>query len=211
MTMKNILIIGAHYDDAELGGGGTAARLIAEGKSVYKITLTNTVVYSEDLKLDITNERARQNSKDACSILGVKEIEFETAQYGQLVYSQKMMQDLETVIRDYHIDTVFCHFNEDYQTDHIAASQICRTAARHCANILMYQSNPYITPQTFDPNIFVDISEYVELKKKALQCYDSEHDRQGRLFETNILRNQIWGYGNHVASAEGFVSIKCLL
>lgn len=206
--MKNILIIGAHYDDTELGAGGTAARMVAEGKNVYKITLTNTVVYSESLKLDITNERARQNSKGACEIIGLKEIDLETAQYGQLVYTQKMMQDLETIIRKYEIDTVFCHFNEDYQTDHIAASQICRTAARHCDNILMYQSNPYITPQTFDPNIFVDITEYVEKKRKALLCYDSEHDRQGRLFETNILRNQIWGYGNHCGYAEGFVAIK---
>ncbi len=30
--MKNILIIGAYYDDAELGVGGTAAKLVSEGK-----------------------------------------------------------------------------------------------------------------------------------------------------------------------------------
>ena len=209
--MNNVLIIGAHYDDTELGAGGTAAKLISEGKKVYKITLTDTVVYSERLKLDIKNERARINSQNACKILGVEELDFETGQYGNLAYSQKMMQDLETVISDYKIDTVFCHFNEDYQTDHIAASQICRTAARHCENLLMYQSNPYITPQTFDPNIFVNITEFVEKKRLALQCYDSEHDRQGRLFATNIMRNQIWGYGNHFDYAEGFVAIKVCL
>lgn len=209
--MENVLIIGAHYDDTELGAGGTAAKLIAEGKKVYKITLTNTVVYSERLKLDIKNERARINSQNACGILGIKEVDFKTGQYGNLAYTQEMMQDLETVISDYDIDTVFCHFNEDYQTDHIAASQICRTAARHCTNLLMYQSNPYITPQTFDPNVFVDISDFVEKKRMALACYDSEHDRQGRLFETNILRNSIWGYGNHVDYAEGFVAIKFCL
>ena len=39
--MENILIIGAHYDDAELGAGGTGAKFAAEGKKVYKITLTD--------------------------------------------------------------------------------------------------------------------------------------------------------------------------
>jgi len=41
MNMKNVLIIGAHYDDAELGAGGTAAKLASEGKNVYKLTLTD--------------------------------------------------------------------------------------------------------------------------------------------------------------------------
>ena len=31
--MNNILIIGAHYDDTELGCGGTAAKLAAQGKN----------------------------------------------------------------------------------------------------------------------------------------------------------------------------------
>ena len=42
--MKRILIIGAHYDDAELGAGGTAAKLVAEGCQVYKVTLTDNEV-----------------------------------------------------------------------------------------------------------------------------------------------------------------------
>lgn len=41
MNLKNVLIIGAHYDDAELGAGGTAAKLASEGKTVYKLTLTD--------------------------------------------------------------------------------------------------------------------------------------------------------------------------
>lgn len=37
--MDNILIVGAHFDDAELGVGGTAAKLVEQGKNVYKLTL----------------------------------------------------------------------------------------------------------------------------------------------------------------------------
>ena len=35
-SFNNILIVGAHFDDSELGAGGTAAKLAAEGKNVYK-------------------------------------------------------------------------------------------------------------------------------------------------------------------------------
>ena len=42
--MQNILLVGAHYDDTDLGVGGTAARLSAEGKNVYKLVLTDNYV-----------------------------------------------------------------------------------------------------------------------------------------------------------------------
>ena len=43
-SFKKVLIIGAHYDDSELGAGGTAAKLLKMGREVYKITMTDTVV-----------------------------------------------------------------------------------------------------------------------------------------------------------------------
>ncbi len=208
---NNILIIGAHFDDAELGAGGVAARFVQEGKKVYKITLTDTEVISKKDNLNIVGDRAKENSANASAILGVEELKFGTSPYGNLEYSQKMMQELENIIDYYHIDTCFIHFKNDYNTDHLAAHKLCLTAARHCKNILMYQSNPYIIVEDFYPNVFFDISNFIYLKKKALACYDPEHNRQGNLFETNIARNKIWGYGNHVAYSEGFVAVKLSL
>ena len=93
----------------------------------------------------------------------------------------------------------------------MAANQICYTAARHCDNLLMFQSNPYIIGESFYPNVFVDVTDYVDKKRAALQCYEAAHNRQGNLFETNIERNKIWGYGNHCGYAEGFVAVKLKL
>lgn len=64
--MNNNIVVGAHYDDAELGAGGSMARLVYEGKKVYKITLTDTEVFSTDMGLNIKGERARENSTAAC-------------------------------------------------------------------------------------------------------------------------------------------------
>ena len=48
--MKNILAIGAHFDDIELAVGGTLNFLSKKGRKVYKITLTDNVTKSKNLK-----------------------------------------------------------------------------------------------------------------------------------------------------------------
>lgn len=209
--MKNILFVGAHFDDTELGGGALIAKFINEGKRVFKITLTKTDVFDKRMGLNISAERAAINSAASCKITGAEEIPVHSAPYGELVYTKQIMQEIENIIVSNDIDTCFFHFNSDYNTDHIAAHQICKTAARHCKNLLMYQSNPYIIDDAFYPNVFFDVSDFIEIKRKALSCYDKEHDRQNSLFETSIERNKLWGYGIHSNYAEAFVAIKLSL
>jgi len=74
MLMENILIVGAHFDDAELGAGGTAAKLAAEGKRVYKLTLTDNVTKFDAMNINVAYESSRVQSAKACKVLGVKEI-----------------------------------------------------------------------------------------------------------------------------------------
>lgn len=209
--MKNVLIIGAHYDDAELGAGGTAAKLAAEGKNVYKLTLTDNVTRFTHMGINVEYETSLIQSANACKVLGVKEItEFAPVPCTQLVYSTEMMQRVENVIYQYHIDTVFMHFDQDMNQDHIEAAKICLTAARHCDNILQYQSNGYVLNTPYYPTYFVDISEYVDRKIEALTQYGDEHNRFNKLFQINVERNHVWGYSNHVEYAEGFRVIKML-
>lgn len=209
--MENILIIGAHFDDAELGAGGTAAKLVSEGKKVYKLTLTDNATNFTQKGINVDYDSSRLQSAKACEVLGVVEItDFEPVECSKLEYSKEVMQRVEKVIYDYNIDTVFIHFGTDMNQDHVAANQICVTAARHCANILQYQSNGYILDNVFYPTYFVDISDYVEKKRESLACYSGAHNRFNRLFDTNIERNHIWGYGNEVEYAEGFKILKFL-
>lgn len=120
------------------------------------------------------------------------------------------MQRIERVLYERQIDTVFMHYTDDLNQDHISASKLCVTASRHCDNVLLYQSNLYILPRAFNPSFFVDISEFIEKKRMALRQYTGDHDRFHALFETNMERNRVWGYANHVAYSEGFVVQKFL-
>lgn len=209
--MEKVLIVGAHFDDVELGTGGTAAKLAANGKDVYKLTLTDNVTHFEAMKIDVDYESSKMQSAKACEVLGVKELtDFKPIPCTRLEYTTEIMQQVEKYILDLNIDTVFMHFNADMNTDHVAASRICLTAARHCKNIIQFQSNGYVLENVYYPTYFVDISDYVEQKKEALLCYGKEHNRFDSLFEVCIDRNKVWGFSNKVKYAEGFNIVKML-
>ena len=210
--MNNILIIGAHYDDAELGCGGTAAKLASQGKSVYKLTLTNNETNFYQMGIHVDSDTSVKQSAKACAILGVMEItDFEPVQCNELFYNTAIMQRVEKVIFDLNIDTVFMHYYDDMNQDHVEASRICKTASRHCKNVLMYHSNGYILQQQLNPTIFFDVSNQIDKKLASLACYEGDHNRFNKLFGTVIERNHIWGYANKVDYVEGFLPLKMLL
>lgn len=212
MSMNNILIVGAHFDDAELGAGGTAAKLASQGKKVYKLTLTDNETNFSAMNINVAFESSKQQSAEACRILGVEEItDFKPVACSELEYSKELMQRVEKYIFDLNIDTIFMHFNADMNTDHVAASRICLTAGRHCKNIIQFQSNGYVLENVFYPTFFVDISEFIEKKRQALASYGKEHNRFDSLFEVTVERNRVWGYPNKCQYAEGFNIIKMLM
>ena len=187
--MKNVLIIGAHYDDCELGVGGTAALLVKKGIKVYKMTLTDNVTNYPANNVFVDYDSSKSASAEASRILGVEEIsDFKPVRCNYLSYSTELMQRVESIILNKKIDTVFIHYRNDINQDHVEASRICMTASRHCDNILFFQSNGYSLSNDFAPTIFFDISSTIDLKKKALDQYGQEHNRFGRLFENNIER-----------------------
>ena len=211
MNAKNILIIGAHFDDADLGVGGVGAKYAEQGKNVYKLTLTDNVTNFRQMKIKVDQKSSSVSSANACKALGIKEItDFVPSRCNELAYTKNVMQAVEAIIFDNHIDPVFMHFNHDINQDHIAASTICLTAARHCRNLLAYQSNNYICEQNYYPTYFIDISSQIEKKIRALEAYGKEHNRFDRLFQSKIELNHVWGAQNKVEYAEGFHVIKIL-
>ena len=210
IDFKNILVIGAHFDDAELGCGGIMKKF-SNDKNVYKLTLTNNMTLFEQYNIKVNFESSLENSKEACKILGVKELtDLGFVECNHLKYNTELMQKIEKKIFDLNIDTVFIHYFDDINQDHVQSSILSRVAARHINNIFFYQSNGYILQTKFYPTIFFDISNEYEYKKKALYCYSNEHNRFDRLFDITLKKAEIYGYANKCKYAEGFVPMKIL-
>ena len=214
--MEKILVIGAHYDDPELGAGGSMSKWVSEGKEVFKLTLTDNVTNFTKRNIIVGSESSKKESASACEILGVTELlDFSISPCTELVFNKKQMQQIEGYIIDNNIDTVVIHNIHDIQQDHVGASTISYVAGRYCDNILMYQSNKYIMPRDYYPRIFVDITDTVELKRKALDCYSGAHDRYKSLFSITINQNRVYGYQINMEEketyAEAFVPIKYVM
>lgn len=209
--MKNILAVGAHFDDVELGVGGTLNYLAENGRNVFKYTITDNVTKSSNLKLDIKYETTQKSSLKACKVLGVKEIKNQNlVECTKLKYSKEKMLEIEDIIYKKKIDTIFMHNDDDLNQDHIEASKICKTASRHCKNVLMYQSNFYLSSSSFDPRLFFDITKNYKKKIRALNCYLDEHDRNNILFSHTLKRNEIFGVQVGVRYAEAFQVVRML-
>ena len=203
--MQNILVIGAHYDDAELGAGGSMAKWIKEGKNVYKLTLTDNVTNFEKKGIKVQAESSIKESSKACEVLGVSEVTIiDLVECTNLIFNKKQMQQIESFIIDYKIDTIIIHYTSDIQQDHIHAATISYVAGRYCDNILMYQSNKYILPEAFYPRYFVDVTETIKLKKEALACYGEGHNRYNSLFDMTIAQNRVEGYKVNMNEKESY-------
>ena len=54
--------------------------------------------------------------------------------------------------------------------------------------------SPYNGMSFFRPNVFTDITDTIELKKRALSCYGEGHNRYNSLFDMTIAQNRVEGY-----------------
>ena len=182
----------------------------SEGKTVFKLTLTDNVTnFQQYGGINVEYDRTRRESLEASRILGVTEItDFKPAACNELFYNKEIMQEVEAIIYRLDIDTVVIHSSEDANRDHIEASKICFTAARHCPNLLYFKSNGYLSEEGFLPNYFVDITDFVEDKRRALNCYSQENNRFNRLFDSCIERNHFFGYSVGCGYVEQFKAIR---
>ena len=114
--------------------------------------------------------------------MGIEELPFEPVECCKLKYNKEIMQQIEHIIFTKKIDSVFMHFEDDYNQDHIEAYKICKTAARHCKNLLTYQSNDYQLSKPYYPAVFSDISNFADKKYQALKMYENQHNRFDKLF-----------------------------
>lgn len=202
-----ILIIGAHHDDCEIGCGGTIARLTSEGHEVFGMVLTNSATHFEGKGYYRTYDEALLESQRAAEVIGLRPVmlKHELADNGRLEYSTDLMREIESFLFEKKIDQVFCHWLHDLNTDHQSAAKMAITAARHVGSVLQFRSNWYEVDRPFLGRHFIDISQHINLKIKALEQYQIEIKNRGRNWiESFVEHNKILGLKINRQYAECF-------
>lgn len=192
----NILAVGAHHDDLELGCGGTMAKFHDQGHKTYGLILTDSDADDKILKVRRSYATAQRENKKAAKKIGLTMLEMKKpVKQGFLNYDVNIMRMLEKIIFKYNIDTVFSHWLHDLNTDHVSAARITITAARHLPRVAMFHSNWYQMDKPFFENLFVDITDYMTTKKSAINCYKNEiKDRGTDWIDSFYYRNYQTGF-----------------
>lgn len=178
--MSNILAIGAHPDDIELGCGGTIAKHISLGDNVYVIILTRGEKGNhEPNMIECINSMKELGVNDSNIIFG----DFPD---GNLNNNFEVVNFIESHINQLKIDRVYTHYPFDRHQDHSNCSKSVSSAARKVPGLLLFEGPS--THVVFEPHYFVEISETdIEKKMNALKHYKSQ--MQKRTFDLEWVKS----------------------
>ena len=179
----DILAIGAHPDDVELGCGATLAKEIARGKKVGILDLTRG-----ELGTRGTAEIRDQEAKAAAEVLGVKmrhNLEFSD---GFFVNNVSHQLEVIKMIRKYRPDLVLCNAVEDRHIDHGKGAQLVEDACflsglrrieTICGGHKQHAWRPlnvfhYIQWKNLEPDVVVDVTGFMDQKMASVKAYASQ-------------------------------------
>jgi LmbE family N-acetylglucosaminyl deacetylase len=200
----NILAIGAHPDDIELGCAGTLHKYSRGGHNVYLYVMTEGGQAGDPLC------RRREQMKAAAAI-GARQVFWGGFQDTQLTVSKEIISAIEAVVRKVRPDEVYVNYHDDSHQDHRALAQCVISATRYIKRVLFYED---YTSLNFEPDIFVDIKEVLEKKIRILKIHRSQVFRDYPT-ELNMIESvraiaNFRGFQGKVKYAEGFKALRYL-
>lgn len=232
--VKRILVIAAHPDDEILGVAGTAAKLALSNRVTVKVVYVAsgiTARYSQDQHqlAEVKNalDTLKEEARTALALIGCQSFIFLDYPDNALdtVSRMEISRRLKEIVTDFQPDTVFTHHHGDYNWDHgvvfDATLMACRPSPGEAYpryllsyEILSSTERAFQTASTvFLPTVYWDISETIDLKKKAMQAYRTEyrpypHPRSVEGIEALAKKR---GLEVGLEWAEAFQLIRCIV
>lgn len=225
----DILAIGSHPDDVELGCSGTLINEIKRGKKVGIIDLTQG-----ELGTRGTIETRYQEAADSAKIMGVAVRENLKMRDGFFRNDEAHQMQLIKVIRQYQPEIVIGNILEDRHPDHGRAGWLIYDACFFSGlrQIKTVSDNGeeqekwrpkmllhYIQDRFYEPDIIIDVSDVWEQRMETVKAFrtqflpDGSNDPQTYIsspefMEALTARARSLGKRIGVKYGEGFVSKK---
>jgi len=183
-TGKRVMVVAPHPDDETLGVGGTIAKYSAQGAEVFVLMVSGHLppLYSRE-----AYDKTVSEAEAAFGLLGVSQSKF-------LEIPATMIDDqplhevngrISKIVNDFNPHIVFCPY-PDRHVDHRLVFDSVMVATRPVGMgrdievVATYETlsethwnAPHIEPN-FTPNWVIDITEQIDKKLDALQCYRSQ-------------------------------------
>jgi LmbE family N-acetylglucosaminyl deacetylase len=192
----NVLAVGAHPDDIEMGCGGTLSKHLELGDSVYVLILTQGEKGG--------HTEGRQECLASLEKLGISKpnIIFGNFPDGNVQDNFKTVCFIEGIINTFKITKVYTHYPNDRHQDHRNVSNAVSAAARKVPEILLFQGP---STKAFDPHYYVEISKQnLDKKINAISCYKTQIVKGTVNPEVDEGVAKFHGASQHIPYAEAF-------
>jgi LmbE family N-acetylglucosaminyl deacetylase len=221
----NVLVVAPHADDETIGCGGTIARMAAEG---HRVTVAIMTGHGDDGPHPVFSREVfdgiRAEAAQAHEVLGVAQTVLR--EIPAVRVAEQPMWKLNGIVHEVFAqaepDMVFVPFQFDLHDDHRRLFAACSVAwrpssavGRRIRSVYAYETPsethwnfPNVEPG-FVPNVWIDITEHLATKLKALRCFQSQMDAfpGARSVEALEALARFRGSQRHMAAAEAFVLV----
>lgn len=216
----NILVFAPHPDDEILGCGATIGKHVANNDNVYVCIMTRGLppIYDQNSFYDMLPQVEK-----AHKILGVKKtyyLEF-PASMMESVPRFEINEKVLKVVLDVKPDIVYLPHFGDMQKDHSITTEAIMVAVRpkykHIVRLVYAYETlsetewniPHLS-NCFIPNVFNDISDYIDLKIDAMKSYHSQLEDFPNPRSVEALKSLAKYRGSTMCSeaAEAFMLIR---
>ena len=184
----NILVIGAHPDDADLCAGGSAIQWADLGHNVKFLSLTNGDAGHQTLGGGPLAKQRRGEAQEVARRLGIAEYEVLDNHDGELVPSVNVRMQVIRRIRRWNADVVILPRPNDYHPDHRNTGLVVQDAAYmvivpNVASdtpplkdnpVFLYCQDRFQKPNPFEPTIAVSIDDVFDRKVEGLDAHVSQ-------------------------------------
>lgn len=210
----DVLVFAAHPDDAELTMGGTIAKFTNNGIKVGIVDLTKG-----ELGTRGTPETRQKEAFQAAITLKIAIRENLHMPDGGITHTKEHLMKIIMIIRKYKPKIIFAPYFNDRHPDHINTSQLVKEAMFSSGLAKIKTSDKevgqdtyrpaklyyYMQTYTFEPSFIVDISEYHDIKMKAIKCYSTQfYDPKSSEPETFISKPEFLKYMESRTQFYGF-------
>src|SRR5687767_2955023 len=186
-TPLRIIMIGAHPDDCDQKGGGTAIVLASLGYAVKFVSVTNGDAGHQSAGGGALAKRRMAEAKEAGKRFGV-EYDVLDNHDGELLPTLEIRLQVIRKIREWNADVVIAPRPNDYHPDHRYTGVLVQDAAYMVAvpnvapgtpplkknPVFLYYQDFFQRPNPFRPDIAIDISSVYSQKIHALDAHESQ-------------------------------------
>jgi len=192
----NIIAIGAHPDDIEIGCGGSLARHVENGDHVKMVVLTSGE------KGGASGKVREAELKKAALALGVTDVVCLRFPDTNIPLTPEPSDKLDVIVKEFKPMRAYIPFWREIHQDHRRTSEVALVASRNLPQILMYEG-PSTAPQ-FEADYWVDIADTVEKKLESLAQYVSQGEKDILKLDAIRSLNHFRGYQARTTYAEAF-------